>query len=324
MTDANIPQRLVESSSPTSSLVNFADGEKQIFNPAQAYVLTVSAGQSRDKVIRVLNQIAQILGHENLNFCPWERMTYDSLLAYRTKLIDEGLAPATINLQLSILRMVAKQAWLKQMMSLETYSAIRELKSVRGKRVSKGRALNTRETGKLLATIDLKESYIGIRDAAIIALAIGCGMRRAEIVGLKFTQLDEDNRIITILGKGNKERRVAPSSAAWERLEEWLRIRGTEGTHVFVAVKKGTNIQPYWPLSESALYQLLKTRGAKANIASFTPHDLRRTFATRLLDNGADINTVRVAMGHESVTTTQRYDKRDEERVADVTRKVGL
>ena len=308
-----------------STAVALPHQQEQIFNPAQAYVLTLSAGQSRNKVIRILNTIAQAFGYENLNTCPWQDMTYDRLLAYRTMQVEAGLAPATINLQLCTLRMVAKQAWLKQMMTLETYSAIRELKSVRGKRVSKGRALNSRETGKLLASLDLKNSAITTRDAAIIALVVGCGMRRAEIVGLKFSQLDKANRIITILGKGNKERRVAPSDEAWERLEEWLRLRGEDGVeNVFVAVKKGSNIQPYWPLTESAIYQMLKNRGTQATVSEFTPHDLRRTFATRLLDNGADINTVRLAMGHESIVTTQRYDKRDEQRVAEVTRKVSL
>lgn len=310
--------------SPFSTEIANHHDSAQVFNPAQAYVLTLGAGQSRNKVIRILNQIAKQFGYDNLNNCPWEKMTYDSLLAFRTKLIEEGLAPATINLQLCTLRMVAKQAWLKQMMSLEIYSAIRELKSVRGHRVSKGRALNGRETGKLLASLDMKETPIAVRDAAIIALGIGCGMRRSEIIGLKLSQLDQDNRIITILGKGNKERRVAPSDEAWERLQEWLNLRGSEGEHVFVAIKKGDNIQPYWALSESAVYQILKVRGLQANVATFTPHDLRRTFATRLLDNGADINTVRLAMGHESVVTTQRYDKRDELRVAEVTRKVNL
>lgn len=310
-------------SSSSTEIAKQQDVE-QVFNPAQAYVLTLATAQSRNKVIRVLNQIAKQFGYDDLNNCPWEKMTYDSLLAFRTKLIEEGLAPSTINLQLSTLRMVAKQAWLKQMMSLETYFAIRELKTVRGQRVSKGRSLNSRETGKLLASLDLNGSPIATRDAAIIALAIGCGMRRSEIVGLKLSQLDRENRIITILGKGNKERRVAPNDEAWERLQEWLNLRGSKGKHVFVAVMKGTNIQPYWALTESAIYQLLKARGLQANVASFTPHDLRRTFATRLLDNGTDINTVRLAMGHESVVTTQRYDKRDENRVAEETRKIAL
>lgn len=295
------------------------------FNPAQAYVLTLGAGQSRNKVVRILNSIARDFGHDSLNDCPWERMTYDALLAFRTRQIDKGLSPATVNLQICTLRMVAKQAWLKGMMSIQTYSAIREVKGVRGTRVSRGRALNTRETGKLIAASELKATAIGIRDAAIFALAIGCGMRRAEIATLQLSSINHQTRTITILGKGNKERVVAPSTDAWERLKDWLEVRGEEGCgNVFVAVKKGNNIQPYWPLTTSAIYQLLQARAIEAHITAFTPHDLRRTFATRLLETGADINTVRQAMGHASVITTQRYDKRAEVIVEEATRKVPL
>lgn len=295
------------------------------FNPAQAYVLTLGAGQSRNKVVRVLNGIAQEFGHASLNECPWEKLNYDAVLAFRTRQMEKGLSPATVNLQICTLRMVAKQAWLKGMMSIETYSAIREVKSVRGSRVSKGRALNTRETGKLIASSELKGTSIGVRDAAIIALAVGCGMRRAEIATLKLSDINHDTRIITILGKGNKQRKVAPSNDAWERLKDWLSLRGEEGCeNVFVAVKKGDNIQPYWAITASAIYQLLKSRAGDSQVSAFTPHDLRRTFATRLLESGADINTVRQAMGHASIITTQRYDKRDEHRVEEATRRVPL
>lgn len=295
------------------------------FNPAQAYVLTLGAGQSRNKVVRVLNAIANEFGHDSLNECPWEKMNYDAVLAFRVRQMEKGLSPSTVNLQICTLRMVAKQAWLKGMMSIQTYSAIREVKSVRGSRLSKGRALSTRETGKLIASSELKGNAIGVRDAAIIALAVACGMRRTEIASLRISNINCQNKIITILGKGNKERRVAPSDDAWERLADWLAIRGTEGCdNVFVAVKKGDNIQPFWPISASAIYQLLKSRAGDSQVSAFTPHDLRRTFATRLLESGADINTVRQAMGHASIITTQRYDKRDEHRVEEATRRVPL
>ena len=302
-----------------------ASHPKDTFNPAQAYVLTLGAGQSRNKVVRVLNAIAKEFGHDSLNDCPWEKMNYDAVLAFRVRQMEKGLSPSTVNLQICTLRMVAKQAWLKGMMSIETYSAIREVKSVRGSRLSKGRALSTRETGKLIASSELKGNAIGVRDAAIIALAVACGMRRTEIASLRISNINCQNKIITILGKGNKERRVAPSDDAWERLADWLAIRGTEGCdNVFVAVKKGDNIQPFWPISASAIYQLLRARAIESRISAFTPHDLRRTFATRLLDAGADINTVRQAMGHSSVITTQRYDQRGERTVEEATRKVAL
>lgn len=70
------------------------------------------------------------------------------------------------------------------------------------------------------------------------------------------------------------------------------------------------------------VYQILKTRSSQSGVEDFSPHDLRRTFATRLLGAGTDINLVRKAMGHASVLTTQRYDKREDEEVEEATRKI--
>ena len=80
------------------------------FNPAQAYVLTLGAGQSRNKILRVLNSIAQEFGHASLNECPWEKLNYDAVLAFRVRQMEKGLSPSTVNLQICTLRMVAKQA----------------------------------------------------------------------------------------------------------------------------------------------------------------------------------------------------------------------
>lgn len=87
-----------------------ASHPKDTFNPAQAYVLTLGAGQSRNKVVRVLNAIAKEFGHASLNECPWEKMNYDAVLAFRVRQMEKGLSPSTVNLQICTLRMVAKQA----------------------------------------------------------------------------------------------------------------------------------------------------------------------------------------------------------------------
>ena len=89
-------------------------------------------------------------------------------------------------------------------------------------------------------------------------------------------------------------------------------------------MKKGDNIRPYWAITAGTIHQLLRARADESPVSSFTPHDRRRTFATRLLESGADINTVRQAMGHASIITTQRYDRRGERTVEEATRKVAL
>ena len=77
-----------------------ASHPKDTFNPAQAYVLTLGAGQSRNKVVRVLNAIAKEFGHASLNECPWEKMNYDAVLAFRVRQMEKGLSPSTVNLQI--------------------------------------------------------------------------------------------------------------------------------------------------------------------------------------------------------------------------------
>lgn len=81
-------------------------------------------------------------------------------------------------------------------------------------------------------------------------------------------------------------------------------------------------ISPGHSITSSAVYQILKARSRQSGIEDFSRHDLRRTFATRLLGAGTDINLVRKAMGHTSVLTTQRYDKREDEKVEEATRKI--
>ena len=299
--------------------------QNQVFNPAQAYVLTLSPGQSRQKMIRVLNLVARWFGYSNLNECPWEQLTYDSVLAYRTRQLDAGLSAATVNMHLSAIRMVSKQAWLKHMMPIETYGAIKEVKSVRGSRLPHGRALTKDETQELIQASEAKGTAIGLRDAAILALSVACGLRRSEIAGLTFKNVNRKNQTLRVIGKGNKERLVAPNPQAWEKLLAWLSVRGTEGcASLFVAVKKTNNIQVNWPLTAEAIYQILRIRARETGVEAFSPHDLRRTFATRLLERGTDINTVRQAMGHASVLTTQKYDKRDQSVVNEAMRDVDL
>lgn len=274
---------------------------RNIFNPAEAYVMT--------------------LGAADLHAMEWQMLTYDHVLAFRETRVRSGLSPATINLQLSVIKMTCKQCWLKNLMPLQTYAAIKEVKSVRGGRVSKGRALKPAESGRLLKTTEADGDIRSKRDAAIIAL--GCGLRRSEIASLLLEQVDHVRHTITVRGKGNKERRVAVADAVWERLAVWLEARaGDPCPNVFLAVRRYGRISTGHSITSSAVYQILKARSSQSGVEDFSPHDLRRTFATRLLGAGTDINLVRKAMGHASVLTTQRYDKREDEEVEEATRKI--
>ena len=112
---------------------------RDFFNPAEAYVMTLGDGQSKKRVIQLLNQISRFFGAADLHAMVWQMLTYDHVLAFRETRVRSGLSPATINLQLSVIKITCKQCWLKNLMPLQTYAAIKEVKSVRGGRVPKGR-----------------------------------------------------------------------------------------------------------------------------------------------------------------------------------------
>jgi len=158
------------------------------------------------------------------------------------------------------------------------------------------------------------DTAAGYRDTAIIALLRQTGMRRAELAGLTMADITvtDDRATLRIIGKGNKERMAYLRNGAYKALRDWLAIRGSDAGHVFCAINKGGVLTCGAGMSTTAIHLILQKRVDAAGIDAFTAHDLRRTFASDLLDAGQDIVTVAGLMGHSSVTTTQRYDRRGE------------
>lgn len=295
-------------------------------NPALLYLMSLSSQQSREVALRTLNLIARLFKYDLIWDCPWEKLTHAEILYAKTVWENEGKTPNTINLRLAILKGVAKQSWSASLMSDHDYMVIKAMKSVRGSRLSKGRALTHVESSKLVSGCEMEDSPKGIRDAAILALGLGCGLRRAEIAGIKCKDIDAIEHSISIIGKGNKERKVFCSEPVWARVEQWMKLRnlGSGCEELFCAVIRGGHIREYIPITEDAIYNMLRKRGQASNVAQFAPHDLRRTFATRLFASGADANLVRQAMGHASIATTQKYDKRGDDQLKKIVESISL
>lgn len=287
----------------------------QKINPAILYLLTLGTKQSRAKMRQTLNRFSRLFGYASLEDFPWEQLQPVHLTTVKSRMELQGRSPATINHLLCALRGVAHQAWGEELITDHEEKVISAVKGSHGLRLGAGRALNSLETSLLVANCDNRGDPAGIRDAAILAIGIGCGLRRNEIATLQLESIRSDGTF-SVIGKGNRERRIFPPEAVAARLAEWLRIRGTGGCgNVFVAVLKGGRVCTDIPLSSMAIWKVIERRAREVNIAHFSPHDLRRTFATRMLDLGADLDTIKEAMGHSSVTTTQRYVKNTDERV---------
>lgn len=148
--------------------------------------------------------------------------------------------------------------------------------------------------------------YEGIRDRAMLEMMYASGMRVSELVGLKLKQVNVDLGVLRILGKGNKERLVPIGDYAKEHLLNYLyKARGKYDFHkspyVFLSRQgKGLSRQYFW----KAIKKYALQAGISINV---TPHTLRHSFATHLLENGADLRMVQEMLGHSNISTTQIY-----------------
>jgi site-specific recombinase XerD len=310
-------------------------------NAATVYIASLPAETGRRTQAQALHVIARVLGvdFERVN---WGALRHQHTAAIRAK-IAQKYAPATANKMLSALRQTLKQAWLLGQMTAEEYSRAIELAPVTGEILPAGRELSTAEILALMTTCQKdKNKNAGTRDAAIIALLYAAGLRRDEVVKLSVENYDPGTGKLVLSGKRCKQRTAYITNGAADALNDWLTIRGTIPGALFVEINKsgkvltereekvvkpfrtvngvqvrnkkaGLTIHRGGALTAQAIYNMLLKRAQEADIKNFSPHDLRRTFISHLLDAGADIATVSKMAGHANIQTTARYDRRPEE-----------
>jgi len=243
---------------------------------------------------------------------PHRRLSFESVTVVLFRLREAGAAPATVNAVLSALKGVARCAWHTGLMTAEEYQRVGDVRGVRGSRLPRGRALTGEEISSLLRACERSPGPAGSRDACLVALLAGAGLRRAEAVSLDLSHYSRRDHSLRVRGKGDKERLVYLEDGGTRRaLNAWLRARGdAPGPLLCPVSKQGTIVLRR--LSAQAVYKALRKRSREAGIPRISPHDLRRTFATSLLDCGADIGSVQSLLGHTSAETTAIYDRRGE------------
>lgn len=282
-------------------------------NPALVYLAGLRSASSRRPQEQSLRAIVAIVAPGiSFDAFPWHVLEYQHTHAISAQLAQKYSA-ATANRHLTALRGALKECWRLRYISAEEYQRAIDFKAIPGTKAAqaeKGRHLKQGELSALL-DICMDGTKAGTRDAALIAIAYVCGLRRAELAGLQLADYDKDAGTLKITkGKGNKERVTPVADGAQDSLDAWLEARGPWAGALFTAIRKGDHMT-LDPLSDQSVYDILAKRAEEAKVKKFSPHDLRRTFAGDLLDAGADISTVQKLMGHANANTTAGYDRRD-------------
>jgi integrase/recombinase XerD len=166
--------------------------------------------------------------------------------------------------------------------------------------------LSTDEIDRILGTFDLA-TELGVRNAAMVETMYSCGVRVSELTGLRLSDLFFDDGFIRVTGKGDKQRLVPVSSPARERIAAWLAVRDASvTTDTLFLNNRGRG------LTRVMVFTMLKGAVAAAGITkTVSPHTLRHSFATHLLEGGASIRQVQELLGHESILTTEIYTHLD-------------
>ena len=279
-------------------------------NPVEIYLAGLSA-TGRRSMAQKLKAVAVILGYADAPSVAWEKLRFDHAVAIRSSLSDGGLAPATVNATLAAVRGVAKTAWALDLLSGEEYNRVAAVKGLRSSRLPSGRALTIGEVTALFDACFDDKTAAGRRDAAILALLLGAGLRRAESAALALSDYSPESREITVKGKGDKQRLMPLGVTADQAVRDWLHVRGDWSGSLLCRVGKNGVIEQEG-ISSQAIYAALVKRGNAARVAHFSPHALRKTYASGLIDASGDISTVSRLLGHASVNTTSIYDRRGE------------
>ncbi|WP_339674232.1 tyrosine-type recombinase/integrase [Dasania marina] len=284
-----------------------SDKLKNVANPAIIYLASLGSTESQKTMRRVLNQVSRASGYKDYLEVPWVLLTRAGVFVILEKLTRLNLSPASRNACLSAIKGVAREARLSSQMDGDTYQSIKLVKQAKFTRTPKGRLLPTSEIQALLDMLLMQQGVSGVRDAALLGLMYGCGPRRSELASIKIQDWDKKNESIRVVGKGNKERILELPNRTLELLHLWIEERGEQDGPLFNRIDRWNNINETG-LSHQGVYYVVNKRVAQAGLDKASPHDLRRTFITYLLDAEVDIAVVSNMAGHTNINTTKIYD----------------
>lgn len=232
-----------------------------------------------------------------------ERADFRHIRSWIVSLVEGGMDKSSVNRKIATLRSYYGFLLRRQVINLDPMTKIQALKTSRKLPVY----VEEKPMEMLLAETDFPDTFDGLRDKLVLELLYGTGIRLSELIGLKTADVDLYNKTILVLGKRNKHRIVPLTQPLFELIQQYTQCKETEfggkaDPSVLIVSDKGV-----------AAYPVLIQRIVKRHLALVTtlekksPHVLRHTFATHLLNRGADLNAIKDLLGHSSLAATQIY-----------------
>lgn len=248
-----------------------------------------------------LTQFEHFIEKENGTFTP-QNIDSDLIRVWISELMEKGCTAQSVNRKLSALRTFFKYLKKQKVITNNPTDLISGPKT--GKKLPT--FVKDAEISEILDTsLIATDTFEGVRDHFMFELLYLTGMRRSELIQLKDTDIDTGNCTLRVTGKGNKQRLIPFSTSTLQKLNDYLQIRDTEikNKSAFLFVKKNGD-----PLYAKLVYNIIRKHLAQVHtLSKKSPHILRHSFATEMLNNGAEINAVKELLGHASLASTEVY-----------------
>ena len=271
---------------------------------------TLPSKNSKRSYAKALTEFLYWLRAERSDF------TKAAVARFADVLRSQGKSAATINSRLAAIRKLASEAADNGHLRPETAEAVRRVKGQSRLGVRAGNWLTLAEAERLLNS-PAQATIKGARDRAILAMLIGCGLRRDEICRLKWRDIQQrDGRwvIVDMIGKGGRIRTVPIPSWGKALLDHWLVALGgaipvvnMADWFIFCPVLKGGRVIAGAELDASPIYRMVQEYCRAVNLTPVAPHDLRRTHAKLAHRGGAKLEQIQISLGHSSIKTTEVY-----------------
>lgn len=286
-------------------------GQNQLLQRYRQYLL-LEKSLSPNTLEAYLDDVSKLLSFLDDEQIDITQVTLDNLHTFAAGLRDLGIAPRSqvriISGIKSFFKFLLTDEYIKTDPSefLESPKTGRHLPDV----------LTVSEIDRIVASIDLLQPE-GHRNKAMIETMYGCGLRVSELCGLKLNDIYLDEGFIKVTGKGNKQRLVPMSPTAIKEIRIYL-----EGTRNFINIKPGAesylflSVRRGRPISRVMVFDIVKKLSREAGITkSISPHTFRHSFATHLLEGGANLRAIQCMLGHEKIATTEIYTHIDRNRL---------